>query len=441
MPLPDTIEARISAACPDDTRIVLQTAWARDLSGIKPLLDKPGRASSRDPNTGETAIHAAIRSCGPAASSNNLNNNNDDEGEEELTLDAAIEAEAAEVVYELFVWGGIWNDVDADNATAACLADRLGRTRLYDLCVEAGVRAELLFGLMGGYEELESDEDEQSKDTEEDENEEAPELVDSAAIPAPVDDTTMTDPPVTSKRYLESTLVLDNDKLVDADLNGVMMAWEKPIMERTVSLLIPPPASPASPGPRILNVGFGMGIIDTLFAGTCPSRHHIIEAHPAVLARLSAPSNPSFGPMWESSGPDADAFKVHSGRWQDIVPSLLESGELYDAVYFDTFGEDYAQLRAFFTECLPGLLAPHGRFGYFNGCGADRRVCYDVYARVAEAHLAEAGLDVDWTDVHVGQLGEEHEGEWEGVRRRYWTLESELSSALLGGVCVCVCSC
>ena len=139
-----------------------------------------------------------------------------------------------------------------------------------------------------------------------------------------------------------------------------------------------------------------------------------------------------------------------------VVPKLIEQGELYDAIYFDTFGEDYAQLRHFFTEHVPQLLdsspspplslsdnnttttttpaaAPlhPPAFGFFNGLGADRRVCYDVYARVVEMHLGDAGLDVDWRVLDVDLDGgagpglrREGEGEWAGVRRRYWTLDS-----------------
>jgi protein arginine N-methyltransferase 2 len=70
----------------------------------------------------------------------------------------------------------------------------------------------------------------------------------------------------------------------------------------------------------------------------------------------------------------------------------------------------------------PGLLDEKGRFGFFNGLGADRKVCYDVYGKVVELDLCEAGMDVEWTDVEVGELGDEGEGEWKGVRRRYWTL-------------------
>jgi protein arginine N-methyltransferase 2 len=118
---------------------------------------------------------------------------------------------------------------------------------------------------------------------------------------------------------------------------------------------------------------------------------------------------------------------VHNGKWQDVCQRLLEEGQIYDAIYFDTFGEDYSQLRKFFTDFIPGLLDGDGRFGFFNGLGADRLICYDVYTKVAELHLTDAGLDVDWNviGIDMSHLAEVGKGEWEGVKRRYWTLDSK----------------
>jgi protein arginine N-methyltransferase 2 len=133
-----------------------------------------------------------------------------------------------------------------------------------------------------------------------------------------------------------------------------------------------------------------------------------------------------FGAKWEAKGEEG-RNKVWPGRWQDVAPALLMAGEMYDAIYFDTFGEDYGALKMFFEEYVPGLLAEGGRFGFFNGLGADRRVCYDVYTRVVEMDLAGVGMDVQWAEVEVPieeGLGKEGEGEWEGVKRRYWTLDT-----------------
>lgn len=450
----DSLEARITPSCPEATAEVLRAAWNHDLPAIKKYLDEPGRASAQEPTTGETPLHAAIRARGPATTTN---------GSADAEADADEDLERAQkTVHELLLWGGIWNDVDDHNETPGCVALRLGQTSLYNLCVEAGVRAEMLFGLLDGYEELESgseadDEDEDMTDepaahvevdtagmdaTLED-GENAPDLVaandfardladmadeaEKAEEEQPAEPTFQpprSDPDVEvkSEKYLRSKLTYSDGKLVDDAGNGVMMAWETEIMRRSVATLVPDGAK----GKRILNIGFGMGIVDTMFASTKPSRHHIIEAHEEVLAQLDTPGS-AFGASWEASGSEDGAFKVHRGRWQDIVPILLERGEVYDAVYFDTFGEDYSQLRKFFTEYIPGLLESDGVFGFFNGLGADRQICYDVYTKVVELHLADAGLDVEWQEVVVDLTGLEEagKGEWEGVKRRYWTLDSK----------------
>ncbi|TFB05156.1 Protein arginine N-methyltransferase 2 [Trichoderma ghanense] len=433
-PIDDSLQARISPDCPQDTRDVLHHAWAHDLSGLKKLLADRTKASAQDPKTGETPLHAAIRACGPADKPEKKDAAAGEQGEaeeEDEGEDGCVE-EAREVVQALFFSGAIWNDVDANNETPGCVAYRLGRKALYNMCVDAGVRAEILFALMDGYEELSSGEDEDEDDQvaqeeEEDAAAEADEQkeetkAETAQDPEP---STFVPPdadekPVTSKEYLQSDLVYDANKLLDADLNGVMMSWETDIMRRSVAALLP--GSPS--GKRVLNVGFGMGIIDGMFADLKPSRHHIIEAHPDVLAHIASPGS-AFGAAWEESAPEKGEFQVCKGRWQDVVPLLAEQGYLYDAIYFDTFGEDYSQLRTFIMEWVPALLDQGGRFSFFNGLGADRRVCYDVYTRVVEMHCADAGLDVEWeeSDVDMAQLDKDGQGEWEGVRRRYWTLD------------------
>jgi len=392
------------------TQEILLHAAHHNLPALKPLLRVPGAASVQDPETGFTPLHAAIAACGDASDPSD---------------DDADVAGALATVRELLLSGAIWNDLDANDETAACLAWRLGRSELYEVLVEAGVRAEVLLGLMGGYERLSSSGDESD-------SEEAPELIDGARTEAdggpngavqearaPFDPQNPED--VNSKAYLGSDLTFTPTAILDDAANGVMMAWETAIMELSATLLCP------SPGLRVLNIGFGMGIVDGFFGATQPATHHIIEAHAGVLATLAAPTH-DFGPAWEARSDARN--KVWRGRWQDVVPTLLERGEVYDAIYFDTFGEDYSALKAFFQDFVPGLLAPEGRFGFFNGLGADRRVCYDVYTRVVELDLCDAGMEVQWVDVEVpmegGQegLGKEGEGGWEGVRRRYWTLET-----------------
>lgn len=460
------------------TQEILLAASNHDLNALQPFLRVPGAASVQDPETGFTPLHAAIAACGQAtqstavgdgqvanASINGTTNSNSHEASgEKNEEDGANVEEAKATLKELFLSGAIWNDLDMNDETPGCLAWRLGQKELYELVVEAGVRAELLMNLMGGYEQLPDEDSEEEQEGEgadtmiEDEKPTDTNTSSTTAMPNPAPDLEPAqDQDVTSEAYLASTLTFTPSKLLDASSNGVMMSWETPIMSLTAQLLAP------TPGLRILNIGFGLGIVDRLFAATRPAAHHIVEAHPDVLAKLQHAPAPAkgegqgdapvltpreegllpgesvdevdnfafFGPAWRRD----DAHVLHAGRWQSVLPDLLSSGAVFDVIYFDTFGEDYSQLKAFFTEYVVGLLAPQGRFGFFNGLGADRRVCYDVYSRVVECDLLDAGLECEWVEVDVQMddgedgaqgyqgLGKEGEGEWRGVKRRYWTLE------------------
>ncbi|KAG9664392.1 arginine N-methyltransferase 2, partial [Aureobasidium melanogenum] len=415
---------------------ILLAATNHDIDSLRRLLRTPkGSANVVDSDTGMTPLHAAIAACEP--DDETAQDKKDMDVDEAATLnDAALgEEEALKTIKFLLENGAIWNDLDDNNETPGCLALRLGLNKCYEAMVEAGVRAELLLSRLDGFELLaqyEDDSEEEEQEVEgfeivEGENgdslqasmieveESAPELVgpdgtvpatESAPELVQVDENGQeTKVDVNSEDYLASHLTFKGDRLLDADKNGVMMSWETDIMQKTVDRLCP------EPGLRVLNVGHGMGIIDGIFQDKKVAVHHIIEAHPDVLARMRKDG------WYEKPG-----VKIHEGRWQDVVPKLVEQNEVFDGIYFDTFAEEYKALKEFFTEYVIGLLDPEGRFGFFNGLGADRQVCYDVYTRVVEMDLFDAGMDTEFEDIRIPDLDEQ--GEWEGVRRRYWALDN-----------------
>jgi protein arginine N-methyltransferase 2 len=414
---------------------ILLAATNHDLDSLRRLLRTPkGSANVVDSDTGMTPLHAAIAACEP--DDDTAQDKKDMDVDEAATLnDSALEEdEALKTVKYLLENGAIWNDLDDNNETPGCLALRLGLKKCYEAMVEAGVRAELLLSRLDGFEMLAQYEDDSEEEEEEEgfeiiENENgdslqasmveveegAPELVgpdgtvpgtDSVPELVQIDeDGQETKVDVNSEDYLASELTFKGDRLLDADKNGVMMSWETDIMQKTVDRLCP------EPGLRVLNVGHGMGIIDGIFQDKKVAVHHIIEAHPDVLARMRKDG------WYEKPG-----VKIHEGRWQDVVPQLVEQNQVFDGIYFDTFAEEYKALKEFFTEYVIGLLDPEGRFGFFNGLGADRQVCYDVYTRVVEMDLFDAGMDTEFEDTRIPDLDEQ--GEWEGVRRRYWALDN-----------------
>jgi protein arginine N-methyltransferase 2 len=351
-------------------------------------------------------LHAAIAACEPEPEDKEgqTNGNTDvnvDEGkkEQENEIEAAVKT-----MKLLFENGAIWNDLDANGETPGCIAHRIGLKELYELCVDAGVRAELLLSRLDQYQLLGGD-DSDEEDDEDEIDEDEIEVVDINDGDAQGDESTE------NPNYLASSLKFDRDRLLDADANGVMMEWETTLMRRSAELLVP------TSGLRVLNIGHGMAIIDSIIQEKQPKSHHIIEAHPDVLKRMKEQG------WYEKTG-----VVIHEGRWQDIVPGLVEKNEMFDAIYFDTFAEEYKDLREFFSEFVIGLLDPAGglngeggKFGFFCGMGADRQVAYDVYNKIVEMDLFEAGFDTEWETVPVPDLDEQ--GEWEGVRRKYWVLK------------------
>ena len=379
------------------TQEILLAASQHDIPTLKSLLTTytntfPDRRAVdvQDPETLFTPLHAAIAAC-----------ETEDDPNDGMAGKEQVAEEAREMVSFLLEEGAIWNQLDAQGETPGCVALRLGLGELYGLMVDAGVRAELLLNRLegGGYEVLGDEEDE-------DEGEGIEEQEKGAS-----DDQTGTNgggidhsQDVTSQQYLSSTLSLSGDRLLDAEQNSVMMAWEKDIMHKSADAIL------HESGLKVLNIGFGMGIIDSYIQGHTnkPSQHHIVEAHPDVLAEIKSKG------WYEKEG-----VTIHEGKWQDVLPRLVAEGKIFDAIYFDTFAESYSDFREFFSENVIGLLEQGGKWSFFNGMGADRQISYDVYQKVVEMDLFEAGFDVDWEEIDVPEL----EGEWEGVKRSYFNIK------------------
>ena len=400
-----------------ETQQILLAASQHDIVKLRTLL-RIGSASVQDPETGFTPLHAAIAACQSSSSSQNgvQVNGQKIHGDAEKFLDEEQVAEegdmeaAVKTVKLLLENGAIWNDVNKNNETPGCLALRLGLKELYSVMVDAGVRVEILLNRLDEYEPLCDGADEDDGEVEkahEAENVAAEDPQDVGARATPHTDL-RTDVGESieannSEDFLRSGLTFRDGRILDESRNAVMMAWEFDIMKCTADLL-----SPAN-GLRILNIGHGMGIIDDLFQAKSPSAHHIIEAHPSVLEQMKRKG-------WF----DRPAVTVHEGRWQNVIPKIMEQEQMFDVIYFDTFAEDYKALQGFFSDFVLGLLEDGGKWGFFNGLGADRQICYDVYTKVVEMDLFEAGFDTHWETLHVPNL--EENDEWKDVRRRYWTL-------------------
>lgn len=421
---------------------ILLAATNHDLETLSKLLGTDvGAANVQDPDTGFAPLHAAIAACEP-----DDEDMQDADGQEGTINGAALGEESClETVKLLFENGAIWNELDHSDETPGCIAHRLGLKTVYEAIVQAGMRAELLFNRLDAFsllagddsEEEEEDEDEKiegfepspagadvpvatgngdvhdpvegfeptpnpSKEgADEEEDSSVPTLVQVNENGEVIQPTELANPDVNSADYLASDLEYSGDRLLDSDKNAVMMEWETEIMNKSVEKMVP------ASGLKTMNVGYGMGIIDGAFLAKNPAMHHIIEAHPQVHKR-----------MREHGMYDKPNVRVHEGRWQDVLPKLLDEGVVLDGIYFDTFAEDYKDLKMFFQDYVIALLDSKGTFGFFNGLGADRQVCYDVYTRIVEMDLFDAGMDTEWMDIQIPDLDVKEE--WKGVRHKYW---------------------
>ncbi|KAN0128745.1 S-adenosyl-L-methionine-dependent methyltransferase [Lactarius tabidus] len=292
-------------------------------------------------------------------------------------LHAAASVEDAELVKKLLQHGAVWNSVDNAGNTAGDIALSLNDEESYRTIRDAGIRSELILRLLASH-GAEAD----------------------ALVLREEDDTALG----STDKFLSSRLRYTSDEhgqeiclLQSGDTEiGVMMGWERGIMQETVRrMCIDHPN--AEMGLRVLNVGFGLGIIDAYFQAlpVPPSRHVIIEPHPDVLKY-----------MRERGWYDRKGVVVLEGKWQDFVGTNLLEDMVFDMVYTDTFSEEYEDLRLFFDH-LPKLLAgPSARFSFFNGLGATNVLFYNVYMHLTELHLSEIGVDVEWDDVDVVTPGE-----------------------------------
>lgn len=377
----EQIDQIITAAASHDIAKLQQCLDTLSFEGCKPV-------DVQEPKQGYTPLHAAIAACNPAR--NGADTNGHDETERETN--------AYETIKVLFENGAIWNQLDRNDETPGCIAHRLGLESLYQLMVDAGVRAEMLLNRLDEYEEIE-DLDKMEETADEGADDEVPELIDtSVSEPETVDE-------VNSEAYLSSALSMGDSKLLDEAQNGVMMSWESDIMQKSADALM------VKPGLKVLNIGFGMGIIDTQIQSHAnrPTEHHIVEAHPDVLKNMRTNG-------WlEKAG-----VSVHEGKWQEVLPNLVGEGHVFDAIYYDTFAESYHDFKDFFSEHVIGLLDQDGRWSYFNGMGADRQISYDVYQKIVEIDLMDAGFDVEWSAVDLPDLGQE----WSGVKRKYWNVKN-----------------
>ncbi|KAJ1034624.1 hypothetical protein NDA18_001480 [Ustilago nuda] len=340
-------------------------------------------------------------------------------------LHFAAEGGHLEVVKVLLRHGAIWNAVDANGFTAAQVAWSLNYTKVYQAIFEEGVRQIFLLNALQGRNDIE---EEAEEDIEKGNPTDAKKRRTEARAITSADGRQITLKPCSldvandTAKYLSTPLRFVPDSLgqircLDEDNNMVMAPWETDIMKLSASLLLSPPPIPADQTSlSVLNVGFGLGIIDSIIQSYNPTRHVIIEAHPDAIAHAKS--------LGFDKKPGVEMFQ---GRWEDFIRDSDSEQDIarrralgtFDAIYWDTYSQDYSDIKRFF-QSLPNLLnGAESRFSFFHGLGGTNQFFYDVYTRISESDLREIGLTTKWQLIQP----EIKEEQWEQVKQKYWTLD------------------
>ncbi|KAG7341472.1 ankyrin repeat domain protein [Nitzschia inconspicua] len=297
-------------------------------------------------------------------------------------LMAASQAGHLNLVQQLLELGAPWNAIDRQGKCAGNYATDNQHWDVVNLLVDWGTRAELILG------ELQRSQQR---------------INGTAAVDLTQDSSTKPD-------YLQQSLHYNADgtALLDADEDAVMMEWERPIMRAHAQVLL---GDIVPPRPRrVLNVGFGMGIIDTILQSDFqPTQHYIIEAHPDVYQKMIQDG-------WDKK----QGVTICHGKWQDVLPQLAASKVEFDGIFFDTYAEHAMDMEDFHRQMTDILVKPGGIYSFFNGLAPDNLFFHGVACNVIKLQLDKLGFDTEFLTCQIQVQNINNDKVWQGIRRKYW---------------------
>jgi len=165
------------------------------------------------------------------------------------------------------------------------------------------------------------------------------------------------------ENYLNQNIFYNNYCLLDeTGETPIMMDWETDMMKKSAEIICKNDGD-------VLNVGFGMGIIDGFIEQYNISSHTIIEPHPVVIQKMKNEG-------WF----EQERVNILEGRWQSFFDELPK----FDGVYFDTSPAESSDEHMNFLTNVHKILKPGGilcffHTGFFNpGTKNMPRVMYEV---------------------------------------------------------------
>lgn len=150
---------------------------------------------------------------------------------------------------------------------------------------------------------------------------------------------------LTLEQYINSELKYEDGFLLDSYDNVIMSTYEESIMEVAANVV-------ANKGGDILNVGFGLGVVDHFIQLKKPKSHTIIEPHKQLF-------NEAQKNGW-------DKIEMLNECWTSAVDNFIKEGRKFDGIYFDTYTYDsHNETLDKFILKLKHILKKDGVFSYF----------------------------------------------------------------------------
>lgn len=134
-----------------------------------------------------------------------------------------------------------------------------------------------------------------------------------------------------------------DNNLYDSSGHAIMMDWESDWMKTSADIV-------CRSGGDILNIGFGLGLVDSFIQKHNPKSHTIIECHSDVLNHM------------KENGWYAKA-NIIEDKWQNVIRKLPK----FDGIYFDTWGTTRSDDFQFgMLRYLNDILKVGGVFSFWN---------------------------------------------------------------------------
>lgn len=117
----------------------------------------------------------------------------------------------------------------------------------------------------------------------------------------------------------------DGEEILTFEKHEVASSFHKPYMKELSKIA-------TTHGGEILNIGYGMAMIDTFIEEKRNKReiknHHIIELNDFIFKRAQ---------NWKKTLPASHQIKLWHGNWQEVLPQMSKKKTLFDGVIYDAY--------------------------------------------------------------------------------------------------------